>query len=271
MIPEQMRQYETFGALIAIALERVHYVDVARDALIKIEGERLRNSLLAALSHDLRTPLAALLGLAESMPLTRPALSSEQADMSKSIADETRRLIALVENLLDMAKIQSGEVRLHLEWHALEEIVGSALRPLRQALARHVVAVELAEDLPLVQMDAVLIERVLVNLVENAAKYTPAGTRIVIAAQARGGELEVSVTDEGPGLPPGKEEAVFEKFARGEKESTTPGVGLGLAICRAIVEAHHGTIHAQTGRAKGARFVFTLPLGTPPGMAPSSA
>ncbi len=270
MIPEQMRQYETFAALIAIALERVHYVEVARDALIKIESERLRNSLLAALSHDLRTPLAALLGLAEAMPLTRPALTAEQAELAKSIAGETRRLIALVNNLLDMARIQSGEVRLHLEWHALEEVIGAALRPLRQALEKHEVVVDLPGDLPLVRMDAVLIERVLVNLLENAAKYTPAGTRVTISAVAGGDDLVVSVADNGPGLPQGKEEALFEKFARGEKESATPGVGLGLSICRAIVEAHHGTISAQTQAGPGARFVFTLPLGTPPDLPPAS-
>jgi two-component system sensor histidine kinase KdpD len=271
MIPEQMRQYQTFAALTAIALERVHYVEVARDALIRIESERLRNSLLAALSHDLRTPLAALLGLAESMPLTRPQLSPEQVAMSHSIAEEARRLIALVNNLLDMARIQSGEVKLALEWHMLEEVVGSALRTVRSALGDRRVDVEMPADLPLVQMDAVLIERVLANLLENASKYTPPGTHIGIAARTVDGMLEVSVTDDGPGLPKGKEEAVFEKFARGEKETATPGVGLGLAICRAIVEAHHGTIHAQTGREKGARFVFTLPLGTPPEMPPPLA
>jgi two-component system sensor histidine kinase KdpD len=264
MIPEQMRQYDTFAALIAIALERVHYVDVARDALIKIESERLRNSLLAALSHDLRTPLAVLLGLAESMPLTQPPLSVEQADLASSIAEEVRRLIALVNNLLDMAKIQSGEVRLHLEWHALEEVVGTALRPLQQALAGREVVVRIPADLPLVKMDAVLIERVLANLLENAAKYTPAGTHVTISAVAGDGELAVVVADDGPGLPAGREEVVFEKFARGEKESATPGVGLGLAICRAIVEAHHGTIYAEAHAGPGARFVFTLPLGTPP-------
>jgi two-component system, OmpR family, sensor histidine kinase KdpD len=264
MIPEQMRQYETFAALIAIALERVHYVDVARDALIKIESERLRNSLLSALSHDLRTPLAALLGLSESMTLTQPPLSEQQADIARTLGEETRRLIALVNNLLDMARIQSGEVRLRLEWHPLEEVVGSALRAMRTALGARPVTVELAADLPLVQMDAVLIERVFANLLENVSKYTPPDARVTIAARALDGELEVSVADNGPGIPAGKEEALFEKFARGEKETATPGVGLGLAICRAIVEAHKGRIHAEPGRAKGARFIFTLPLGEPP-------
>jgi two-component system sensor histidine kinase KdpD len=264
LIPEQMRQYQTFAALTAIALERVHYVDVARDALIAMESERLRNSLLAALSHDLRTPLAGLLGLAESLPLTRPALSPEQESMVRSIAEEGRRLIALVNNLLDMARIQSGEVKLALEWHLIEEIVGSALAAARASFGDRRVEVDMPAHLPLVRMDAVLIERVFANLLENAAKYTPSASRIAIAARTVDGMLEVSVSDDGPGLPPGREEAVFEKFARGAKETATPGVGLGLAICRAIVEAHHGAIIAQAGRARGARFVFTLPLGTPP-------
>ncbi|MGZ5583977.1 MAG: two-component system sensor histidine kinase KdpD [Usitatibacter sp.] len=264
LIPEQRRQYETFAALTAIALERVHYVDVARDALVNMESEQLRNSLLAALSHDLRTPLAALLGLAESLSLTRPPLSQEQAQIAASIGAQGRRLIALVNNILDMARIQSGEVRLNRQWLPLEEIVGSALRSLEPSLAAYPVKVTLPADLPLVEMDATLIERVLANLLENAAKFTPPGTPIEITARAAEGRLEVSVTDDGPGIPAGQEEAIFEKFVRGAAESATPGVGLGLAICRAIVEAHGGTIHAEKGRARGARFTFTLPLGTPP-------
>jgi two-component system sensor histidine kinase KdpD len=264
MIPEQMRQYETFAALTAIALERVHYAEVARDALVKIESESLRNSLLSALSHDLRTPLAALLGLAESMTLTHPPLATQQQEMVRAMAEQTRRLIALVNNLLDMARIQSGEVRLNREWHSLEEVVGSALRGLDAPLRNHVVVVQLPEDLPLVEIDAVLIERVLANLLENAAKYTPAGTTVAIEARVAGEDIEVAVADDGPGLPRGKEEALFEKFARGDAESATPGVGLGLAICRAIVEAHGGRIRAEAGRERGARFVFTLPRGNPP-------
>ncbi|HUL96678.1 MAG TPA: ATP-binding protein, partial [Usitatibacter sp.] len=256
-------------ALTAIALERVHYVDVARDALVRMESERLRNSLLSALSHDLRTPLAALLGLSEALALTQPPLSPQQAEIARTLGEETKRLIALVNNLLDMARIQSGEVRLHLEWHPIEEVVGSALASMRSVLGGRPVSVDLPADLPLVQIDAVLIERVLVNLLENISKYTPGGTPVSISARVDGEALEVSVADEGPGIPRGKEEEVFEKFARGEKETATPGVGLGLAICRAIVEAHKGRIHAVTGLAKGARFVFTLPLGTPPAELPA--
>ncbi len=267
LIPEQQRQFETFAALVAIALERVHYVDVARDALVKMESESLRNSLLAALSHDLRTPLAALLGLAESLALTQPPLSDAQAKIAEAVGGQTRRLIALVNNLLDMARIQSGEVRLNRQWHLLEEVVGSALRGLEATLAAHPVRVSLPPDLPLVEMDAVLIERVLANLLENAAKFTPAGTPIAVAARPLDGRLEVSVADEGPGIPEGQENAIFEKFTRGKQESSTPGVGLGLAICRAIVEAHHGTIRVEPATPHGARFVFNLPLGTPPPVA----
>ncbi|HUI99937.1 MAG TPA: ATP-binding protein, partial [Usitatibacter sp.] len=264
MIPEQMQQYETFATLTAIALERVHYVEVARDALIKIESERLRNSLLAALSHDLRTPLAALLGLSEAMVLTQPPMSAEQVDIARTIAEEAKRLIALVNNLLDMARIQSGEVKLNLAWHPIEEVIGSALRGAAPTLAGRKVTVDAPADLPLVQMDAVLIERVLANLVENAVKYAGPEARITIAARAADGSLEVSVEDDGPGIPRGQEEAIFEKFARGRAESATPGVGLGLAICRAIVEAHKGRIRAEPDRERGARFVFTLPLTEPP-------
>jgi len=271
LIPEQRRQYETFAALVAISLERVHYVEVARDALVKIESESLRNSLLAALSHDLRTPLAVLLGLGESLSLTQPPLSQAQGRIVETIGVQTRRLIALVNNLLDMARIQSGEVRLNRQWHLLEEVVGSALRGLETSLKEHRVRVELPRDLPLVEMDAVLIERVLANLLENAAKFTPPGTAIAVAARPAGGELEVSVSDQGPGVPAGQEEAIFEKFARGNQESSTPGVGLGLAICRAIVQAHGGTIRVERVEPHGARFTFTLPMGTPPPVAGASA
>jgi len=130
-----------------------------------------------------------------------------------------------------------------------------------------VVDARVPRDLPLVRFDALLIERVLVNLLENASKYTPPGSRVTLAAEVLADQLSVSVSDNGPGLPEGREEAVFQKFTRGERESATPGVGLGLAICRAIIEAHHGTIVGTHQPGGGARFIFTLPLGTPPAAA----
>ncbi|MDO8306710.1 DUF4118 domain-containing protein, partial [Herminiimonas sp.] len=266
LIPEQRQQLDTFAALAAIALERVHYIEVAQDALVRMESERLRNSLLAALSHDLRTPLTSLVGLSESLTMSKPPLASSQQELAQALHDEALRMSNLVANLLDMARIQSGEVKLNLQWQEFEEVVGSALRASQSAIVRHEIKTRLAQDLPLVRFDAVLIERVLCNLIENAAKYTPAGSRIVIAAEISGRFLEVAVYDNGPGLPAGQEDAIFEKFTRGERESATPGVGLGLAICRAIVEAHHGTIRAAHSPDGGASINFTLPLGTPPAM-----
>ena len=266
LIPEQRQQLDTFAALAAIALERVHYIEVAQNALVNMESERLRNSLLAALSHDLRTPLTSLVGLSESLAGSKPALSPSQLDVAAALHDEALRMSALVSNLLDMARIQSGEVRFNLQWQPLEEVVGSALRASGSMLKNHVVSTRLPYDLPLLRYDAVLIERVLCNLLENAAKYTPAGSRIEIGAALHGVWINIMVYDDGPGLPAGREEAIFEKFTRGERESAKPGVGLGLAICRAIVEAHGGRIAASASPLGGAAFVITLPLGTPPAM-----
>jgi two-component system sensor histidine kinase KdpD len=263
-IPEQRQLLDTFAALIAIALERVHYVGIAQDALVRMESERLRNSLLAALSHDLRTPLTVLVGLAESLTLARPPLSPALSETAEAIQDEARRMATLVSNLLDMARIESGEARLDLQWQPLEEVVGAALDSARRMLKRHQVEVRLPADLPLVRIDAVLIERVLVNLLENASKYTPADTHVTLAAEVAGEHLRVSVSDDGPGLPEGREEALFQKFARGDPESATPGVGLGLAICRAIIESHHGRIVAINRPSGGVTFSFMLPLGNPP-------
>jgi two-component system sensor histidine kinase KdpD len=263
-IPEQRQLLDTFAALIAIALERVHYVGVAQDALVRMESERLRNSLLAALSHDLRTPLTILVGLAESLAMTKPPLSPDQSETASAIQDEARRMSALVGNLLDMARIESGDVTLNLQWQPLEEVVGAALDSARGMWKGHRVEVHLPRDLPLVRFDALLIERVLVNLLENASKYTPPGSTVTLSAEVAADKLKVSVTDDGPGLPLGSEERVFQKFTRGDRESATPGVGLGLAICRAIVESHHGKITATNRPAGGVTFAFTLPLGVPP-------
>jgi two-component system, OmpR family, sensor histidine kinase KdpD len=263
-IPEQRQLLDTFAALIAIALERVHYVGVAQDALVRMESERLRNSLLAALSHDLRTPLTVLVGLAESLALTKPPLSAAQLETADAIQDEARRMGTLVGNLLEMARIESGEVKLNLQWQPLEEVVGAALESSRSMLQRHKVEVRVPHDLPLVRFDALLLERVLVNLLENASKYTPPGSTVILSAEVIEDHLSVSVSDNGPGLPRGREEIVFQKFTRGERESATPGVGLGLAICRAIIEAHQGKIVGVNRPGGGATFTFTLPLGNPP-------
>ena len=264
LIPEQRQHLDTFAALAAIALERVHYIDVAQDALVRMESERLRNSLLAAVSHDLRTPLTALIGLSESLARSKPPLAPKQQEFAEALHQETLRMSQLVVNLLDMARIESGEVKLNLQWQEFDEVVGSALRASRVTVGNHAVTTKIARDLPLVKFDAVLIERVLCNLLENAGKYTPIGSRIIVAAERSGNFLEAVVYDNGPGLPARKRAVIFDKFTRGERESATPGVGLGLAICRAIIEAHGGKIIAGHSPEGGAAFVFTLPLGSPP-------
>jgi two-component system sensor histidine kinase KdpD len=265
MAPEQRRLLDTFARLIAISLERVHYVEVAQSTTLQMESERLRNSLLSAISHDLRTPLAALVGLADSMSLTRPPPTGLQAEIATSMREEALRMNSLVNNLLDMARLQSGAVKLNRQWQPLEEVVGSALKSVHSATAGHEIRVNLPEDLPLLEFDSVLIERVFSNLLENAGKYTPAGSRIGIGAGLGVRDsVDIWIEDDGPGLPAGKEEDIFKKFERGRKESVTPGVGLGLAICRAIVEAHGGSIRAENRPDGGARFVFSLPRGNPP-------
>ena len=264
LVPERRELLDAFAALAAIALERVHYVDVAQDAVVRMEGERLRNSLLAALSHDLRTPLTSLVGLSESLTLSRPPLAAAQMELANALRDEARRMSTLVANLLDMARIQSGGVRLNLQWQMVEETIGSALRACRWQLGARTVDTRIPRGLPLVRFDATLLERVLCNLLENAGKYTPPDAHVTIAARAEDGQLFVAVCDDGPGLPAGREDALFEKFVRGQQESSIAGVGLGLAICRAIVEAHGGRMRAFNRPDAGACFELSLPLGEPP-------
>ena len=269
MIPEQRQLLDTYAALIAIAVERVHFVSVAQDTLLAIETERLRNSLLAALSHDLRTPLTALIGMSETLALALARQDSALQTDAVAITTHALRITQLVSNLLDMARLQSGTVTLKRDWQSLEELAGSAIRSIASALKAHPVRVELPVDLPLLYGDGVLLERVLVNLFENAAKYTPPGTPITLSAKLIGEKICVAVADNGPGLPKGDAEDLFRKFSRGEKESSAPGVGLGLAICRAIVQAHGGDISA-TNRVPplhGAMFEWTLPHRQAPSIA----
>lgn len=266
--PEQRRLLDTCASLLAISLERIHYIEVAQKSTVQIESERLRNSLLSAISHDLRTPLASLVGLSDTLSLTTPALSEAQHEVAKAIKAQALRMSALVNNLLDMARLEAGTVQLNRDWQPLEEVVGSALAACGPSLTGRAIQVNLPDGLPLMHLDAVLIERVLVNLLENAVKYTPSGSAITIHAQANSSEVVLMLDDRGPGLPEGQEERLFDKFERGQRESATPGVGLGLAICRAIVQAHGGRISGsnrrENGRLAGARFAITLPRGNPP-------
>lgn len=260
----QRQRLETMASLVAIAIERVHYVDVAQRTQVQMVSERLRSSILSALSHDLRTPLTSLVGLADSLTISRPPLGAVALETASAIRDQAERMAGLVGNLLDMARLHAGDVTLQKEWQPIEEVIGSSIKLLGRALAEYPVKVSLAKGLPLVEFDAVLIERVFCNLLENAAKYSPPGAGVGIDVASRDGLLEVIVSDNGKGFAPANGSAVFEMFVRGEAESSTPGVGLGLAICSAIVEAHGGSISAANGEHGGARVTFTLPLGNPP-------
>ncbi len=265
LIPEQAKQLHTLARQIAIALERVHYVEVAQGAVVEMESERLRNALLAAISHDVRTPLTSLIGLAESLRDATPPLPAHQASAAAAMVVQSRELNTLVNNLLEMARLQSGAVHLRMDWQSTEEVVGSAIRAAAPALAGREVQARIPADLPLVEFDAVLIERVLVNLLENAAKY--GAPPIGVQARAEPEALVLSVRDQGPGLPQGMQgdaALLFEKFTRGQAESATPGVGLGLAICKAIVDAHQGQIEARNADGGGAEFTLRLPRRPPP-------
>jgi two-component system sensor histidine kinase KdpD len=267
-LPEQQRLLETFLNQAALALERVRLAEAAQSAQIKVETESLRNSLLAGISHDLRTPLASIVGAASSLAEEPERLSPEsRRELARTIYDEGQRMATLANNILDMARLDAGAVKLNLEWVPLEEIVGGVLTRLRARLEGRPVRTALPDDSPLVKLDAVLIEQVLVNIVENALKYTPAGTAIEISAEFAPSSVTVTVADEGPGIPPGLEEKLFDKFYRASPERAQSGVGLGLTICRAIVEAHGGTIRAENRSPHGAAFHFTLPRDeTPPAL-----
>ncbi len=255
---------ETASALVATAVERLHFVEVAHVSQMQMVSERLRSSILSALAHDIRTPLTALYGTADSLALTRPPLPEPVRATVDAVRDQAFRLSGLVSNLLDMARLQAGKVTLRKEWQPLEEVVGASIKLLGSALADHPVKVSLPLDLPLLEFDAVLMERVFCNLLENAAKYSPPGSAIEIGARSIGSLVEVSVLDRGKGFPDDKLERVFELFERGTAESTVPGVGLGLAICRAIIDAHGGRIRAANQRGGGGCVTFSLARGNPP-------
>lgn len=263
--PEQLHQLETFANQTALALERTQLAEAAQEAQIRAEAERLRSSLLSSVSHDLRTPLASITGAASSLVEGETMLdAATRKELLEMLSEEAERLNRLVNNLLEMTRVDSGTLQARKEWHSLEEVVGVALGRLAKLLRDRSVAVQLPADLPLVPIDDVLIEQVLINLLDNAIKHTPDDRPLAIAAWAEPGAVTVEVADRGPGLTPGDEERVFEKFYRGPGRDSC-GAGLGLAICRGIVAAHGGRIWAENRLGGGVAFRFTIPLtGTPP-------
>ncbi|ALR75996.1 two-component system sensor histidine kinase KdpD [[Enterobacter] lignolyticus] len=264
MIPEQQRLLETCTLLVASALDRLALTTSEEQARLASERESIRNSLLAALSHDLRTPLTVLFGQAEILTLDLASEGSKHAPQANEIRQHVLNTTRLVNNLLDMARIQSGGFNLRKEWLTLEEVVGSAIRTLEPGLGGRHIELHLGDPLALIHVDGPLFERVLINLLENAVKYAGTKAQIGITATHQDEQLQLDVWDNGPGIPAGQEQSIFDKFARGHKESAIPGVGLGLAICQAIVDVHGGTLSAHNRPEGGASFTVTLPLEAPP-------
>ncbi|MGZ8238045.1 MAG: DUF4118 domain-containing protein [Methylobacter sp.] len=264
-LPEQQKLLDTFLRQIAQAITRVRLAEQARKTQVDMEAERLRNSLLSSISHDLRTPLATIVGSASTLVEEDDTLKAEdKLELSRAIYDEAQRMSNLVNNILDMARLDAGTIELNRQWYPLEEIIGAVLTRLQKRLADRPVTVKLPPGILMIYVDAVMIEQVLINLLENILRYTPEGSAVEIMAEASSSAVEISVADEGPGIPKGYEHQLFEKFYRVRRESAQSGVGLGLAICRAIIEAHGGNIQAQNRPRGGAVFSFMIPLGHMP-------
>lgn len=259
--PDTRRLLESCANQLALALERDQLAIDAADARIEAETEQVRSSLLSSVSHDLKTPLAAIAGASSSLLEAESLDSTTRRQLLETVAEEAARLNRLLENILQMSKLDAGAATPSKQWHVIEEIIGSALHRTSRELLKHAISVNLPVDLPLVFVDGLLLEQVFVNLLENAARYTPPGTRITIGAGVDGDSLRIWVSDTGPGLPAGMENQIFDKFFRVSASSDGGrGSGLGLAICRAILKAHGGKIHATNRAGGGAEFIMSLPL-----------
>lgn len=255
------RLRETFAAQVAGANERARIAREADAARLEAETERLRSSVLSSVSHDLRTPLAVITGAASTL-LSEPVDAAAQHDLLSVIHEESARLSQLVSNLLDMTRLSAGALEVNKEWQSVEAVVGAALGRMEPRLGGRPLHVHLPADLPLVPFDAVLVEQVLINLLENAAKYSLPGAPIEIRASASPREVVLSIEDRGPGIPAAERQRIFEKFYRLSGPPVS-GAGLGLAICRGMVEAHGGRIVVVDRDGGGSVFSFTLPIEGP--------
>ena len=266
LLPEQRHLLETFAGQIALAIERAMLAEAADQARLSAETESLRNTLLASISHDLRTPLAVI--SAASSTLADESLTIDptaRRALLASIATKSKDMERLVTNVLDLMRFESGPVALRLDWESVEDLVDLALHRLEGSLHDREIHLAIPDDLPLVRVDAALLVQLIANLLDNIVRHAPQGRNVEISAVAEPACVRVTIDDDGPGLPSGDPERLFAKFQRGRDEGTVSGAGLGLAICRAIVEAHGGTIRAQNHpTGPGARFEFTLPTQEAP-------
>ncbi|MBL0312325.1 MAG: sensor histidine kinase KdpD [Holophagaceae bacterium] len=269
MEPGQKHLLEAFANQTALALERAQLSAQRSHAQVQMEREQMRNALLSSVSHDLRTPLGTITGAASAL-LDESAQMAEgtRHEMLQTIQEEAHRLHRLVTNLLDLTRLESGALAVHKEWTPMEEVVGTALNRIESQILGRDIRVELPPDLPLVPLDPVLFEQVVINLVENAAKFSPADQPITIKAWATERNFTLVVQDSGPGIPEGHEERIFEKLVR-LPGTSAPGAGLGLAICRGIVQAHGGRIQAANRPMGGAQVLVSLPLEDAPPAPPT--
>ncbi len=258
---EEVALLETIANLLVASLERVKAAELAERSKVEAESEKLRNTLLSSVSHDLRTPLASITGASSSIVMDAERLPiATIRDLAKSIQDEASRLSRIVTNLLDITTLEAGRVHLNCQPYFVQEIIGSALARSEAVLTGHTLHTHATEDLPMVMVDGVLIEQVLQNLIENAAHHTPSGSSITVNAAIKDGDVLVSVRDNGDGIPKGEEEKIFDKFYTVSRRSSHKGTGLGLAICASIVGAHGRHIWAENHPEGGAIFSFTLPV-----------
>lgn len=264
-LPEQRQLLDAFINQIIHALERAGLAEQAKDATLKMQAETLRNSLLSSISHDLRTPLATIVCAASTLETDTGQLDEDRKrKLAGAISEEAQRMSDLTTKILEMARLEAGEVVLNRQWYAPEEIVGSALRRLDKKLKSRQVNVTMTDGQALIYVDAVLLQQVIVNLLDNADKYSQPGLPIGISVETAPSGLSIAVADSGLGIPEHLQEKIFDKFFRIHAESAQSGVGLGLSICRAIVEAHGGKIHATNRSIGGAVFQLHLPVPEAP-------
>jgi two-component system sensor histidine kinase KdpD len=261
---EQIHILESFANQIAMAIERTLLAEEAQQAFLKAETEALRSTLLSSVSHDLRTPLAAITGSSTALLQEDITLDKQsRQELVQTIFEEAEHLNQIIRNVLDMTRLEAKAISVQKEWQSLEEIVGVVLNRLADKLNGHQVITRIPAEIPLVPFDSLLIEQVLMNLLDNAIKYTPEGTPFELSAEVKGDDVLIEFADRGPGIQPGDEERIFEKFVR--RATVGGGIGLGLTICRAIVNAHGGRIWAENRPGGGSIFRFTIPIvGKPP-------
>ena len=252
--PDQTIMMETFVDLLGSALERSETAQAAEQAKVLAEKEKMRNILLSSVSHDLRSPLAAITGAAETLLQSAP-----ENRLLESIRQEAARLAKIVGNLLDITRIEGGHIRLNMRAYDPAEIIGSVVETCRPALKNHRLSLHVDNNLPFVRMDGLLMSQLLQNLLENAARHAPAGTQVDIGACMKDGGLCITVSDNGPGIAAGQEQAIFTKFATYGHGDRPKGAGLGLAICLSIATAHQGRIYAENKKEGCSRFTVELP------------